>query len=79
MKQRENKTEFILSYYSDGHYNGNMVVFEKDKIPTDWKSLAGQGICIVAVTPVPFASYSNISYRIIDYQAIENSHCARRL
>lgn len=54
-----------------------MVVFGKDKIPTDWKSLAGQGICIVAVTPMTFASNLNIRYKTFDYQTVENSLCAR--
>jgi hypothetical protein len=61
----------------DGHNKANMVAFWRDGLPGDWKGLTGYDKRIAAVTALPYAKYLNQGNALVDYQAVENSPCAR--
>ncbi len=61
----------------DGHRKANMVCFWRDGIPANWSGKNGLDKRITAVTPLPYAKYLDQGNRLVDYQAVENSPCAR--
>lgn len=61
----------------DGHNKANMVAFWRDSVPHNWQPLQGKDRRIAAITALPYAVYLNEKTWMLDYQAVENSPCAR--